>query len=95
MRTLITVCALAGSMLMAGPADAQQQPVTGTGQFCFKVANGPVQCLYQTMAQCEQARPAGSTEQCLDRTRIGGTMGVGQDKNPKSNAESPSNPAPE
>ena len=95
MRTLSTLCVVGATMILSGPVGAQQQQLTGAGQFCLKSANGPIQCQYQTLTQCEQARPAGSKEQCLNRAKLDNTVGVGQGENPTSNAESPSNPAPE
>jgi len=80
MRSLMTSTALVAAMLLTVPAVAQQQQqqqLSGTGQFCIKGATGPVKCEYQTMAQCEQARPAGSADQCLSRSQAEGTVGLG------------------
>ena len=83
MRSLMTSTALVAAMLLTVPAVAQQQQqqqqqrLSGTGQFCIKGATGPVNCEYQTMAQCEQARPAGSADQCLSRSQAEGTVGLG------------------
>jgi hypothetical protein len=71
--------ALTAAVLLAGSATAQQQPppqpqVSGSGQFCLKSATGPARCDYQSMAQCEQAKPTGSTDQCID---LQGTVGSG------------------
>jgi len=72
MRTLIAASALALAVL-GTPAQAQ----TGSGQFCLKNTAGMAQCAYQTMAQCEQAKPAGSANQCVDRSQVQGTVGSG------------------
>jgi hypothetical protein len=72
MRTLIAASAVTFALLTT-PSVAQ----TGAGQFCLKGPTGAAQCAYQTMAQCEQAKPAGSTSQCLDRTQVQGTTGSG------------------
>jgi hypothetical protein len=80
MRSLVMSTALVAAMLLAGPVVAQQQQqqqLSGTGQFCLKGATGPIRCEYQTMAQCDQARPAGSADQCLSRSEAEGTVGVG------------------
>ena len=70
--TLFTWTALVAAGLFLGPAVAQnQQQLTGTGQFCIKGASGPIKCEYQTMAQCEQARPSGSPDQCVPRSEAG------------------------
>ena len=72
-RTLMTSAALVAAMLLAAPAGAQ----TGTGQFCLKTMAGQAKCAFQTMAQCEQARSQGSSDQCVDRSQVGGTTGSG------------------
>jgi hypothetical protein len=72
MRTLIAASALTLA-LMSTPSVAQ----TGTGQFCLKGPTG-TQCNFQTMAQCESAKPAGmASSQCIDRTQLQGTTGSG------------------
>jgi hypothetical protein len=79
MRSLMTSTALVAAMLLAGPAVAQQQQqqVSGAEQFCIKGATGPIRCEYQTLAQCEQARPAGAADQCMSRSQATGTVGSG------------------
>jgi uncharacterized protein DUF3551 len=72
MRTLIAASAVTFALLTT-PSVAQ----TGTGKFCLKSPTGAAQCAYQTMAQCEQAKPAGSPSQCLDRSQVQGTTGSG------------------
>jgi hypothetical protein len=78
MRSLIAVTALVAAMLAASPVAAQQQQLSGTGQFCIQGATGPIRCEYPTMAACEQARPAGSADKCLSRSEAEGTVGVGK-----------------
>jgi hypothetical protein len=76
MKPLMISTGLLAATLFAGPAVPQnQQQVTGTGQFCITGGSGPVKCEYQTMAQCQQARPLGSTDQCVDRAQAQGTVG--------------------
>jgi hypothetical protein len=95
MRTLMMTSALAIAIILNSAVVAQQQQeLTGTGQFCLKKAGGPPQCQWQTMAQCEQAKPAGSTDQCVDRNKDS-TVGAGQDTVPMPSGSSPSNPVPE
>jgi len=74
MRATIASTALAVT-LFAGAAVAQQQQIAGTGQFCIKGPTGPIKCEYQTMEQCQQARPQGSSEQCLSRLQLQSTVG--------------------
>jgi hypothetical protein len=95
MRALIVTSGLAIAMFVTGVAIAQQQQeLTGTGQFCLKKAGSPAQCQWETMAQCEKARPAGSNDPCVDRTKDS-TVGSGQDTIPMPGGSSPSNPVPE
>jgi hypothetical protein len=76
MKPLMTSTALLAAVLFLGPALAQnQQQVTGTGKYCIKGASGPIKCEYQTMAQCQEARPVGSTDACVDRPQAQGTVG--------------------
>jgi Protein of unknown function (DUF3551) len=75
MRATIVSTALVAAILFAGPAIAQQQQVAGTGQFCIKGATGPIKCEYQTMEQCQQARPQGTADQCLSRSQVQSTVG--------------------
>ena len=75
MRMTIASTALVAATLFAGSAVAQQQQVAGTGQFCIKGATGPIKCEYQTMEQCQQARPQGAADQCLARAQAQGTVG--------------------
>jgi Protein of unknown function (DUF3551) len=74
MKAMIASTALAATLL-AGSAVAQQQQLGGTGQFCIKGATGPIKCEYQTMEQCQQARPQGSSDQCLSRLQLQSTVG--------------------
>ncbi len=72
MRTIVASVALIALNLATGPVAAEQQ-MTGSGDFCIKGATGPVKCEYQTMAQCDQARPQGSADQCVARSQAAGT----------------------
>jgi hypothetical protein len=74
MRTLIASSALVAAALLTTPqlAAAQSSP------FCLKSVSGVTNCIYQSMAQCEQAKPAGSADQCLSAAQAGGTTGQGQ-----------------
>lgn len=57
MRAMTSSTFLVAATVLAGSAIAQQQLIAGTGQFCIKGATGPIKCEYQTMEQCQQARP--------------------------------------
>ena len=75
MRAMIASTALVAATLFAGSGVAQQQQLTGTGPFCLKGATGPIKCEYQTMAQCQEARPQGPADQCVPRAQAQGTVG--------------------
>lgn len=83
MKAIMTSTALAVT-LFAGSAVAQQQQLTGTEQFCIRGASGPIKCEYQTMAQCQQALPSGSSDQCLSRSEAQGTVGGAPAPSPAS-----------
>src|SRR5437588_803968 len=74
MRTLIASSALVAAALLTTPqlAAAQEAP------FCLKSVSGVTNCIYQTMAQCEQTKAAGSADQCLSAAQARGTTGQGQ-----------------
>jgi Protein of unknown function (DUF3551) len=73
MRTLLASLALVAAALLAAPqvAAAQEAP------FCLKSVSGVTNCIYQTMAQCEQTKPPGSADQCMSATLARGTTGQG------------------
>ena len=75
MRAMIASAVLVAATFFVGSAVAQQQQLAGTGQFCIKGPTGPIKCEYQTMEQCQQARPQGSADQCLSRSQAQGTVG--------------------
>ena len=72
MRATITTATIVALTLLNHAVAAQQQ-MTGNGDFCIKGATGPAKCEYQTMAQCDQARPQGSADQCVARSQAAGT----------------------
>ena len=74
----VMIFSFVAATLFMGPAFAQQQQqqqLSGTAGFCMKGPTGPIKCEYQTMAQCEQARPQSSLEQCVSRPQAEGTVG--------------------
>jgi len=77
MRTMIASCAVAASALLAAPMISVAQTPMGDAPFCLKSASGPTSCVYRTMTECEQAKRAGSTDQCVDKSVAGGTTGAG------------------
>jgi hypothetical protein len=75
MRATIALTAVVIATLWAGPSMAQEQRITGTGQFCIKGPSGPVKCDYQTNEQCQQARPQSSEDRCVPRAQLDDTVG--------------------
>ena len=75
MRPIVVAVVLIAVTLSTGPVPAQQQ-LSGTGDYCIKAPPGPIRCEYQTMAQCDQARPQGSADQCVARSQAAGTTTV-------------------
>ena len=75
MKATMTLAGLAGITFFIGTAVAQEQQLTGTGQFCIKSQTGPVKCEYQTNEQCQQARPQNSNDQCVSRSHVESTVG--------------------
>lgn len=91
MRTLIAATATAlAALALNAPAAAQ----TGSGQFCLKSTAGSAKCAYQTMAQCEQAKSPGSTDQCVERSQVEGTTGSGAGTGPGGSASPGGSPMP-
>jgi hypothetical protein len=74
MTIMVGLSALVGATLFIGSASAQQQ-VTGTDQFCIRGPTGPIKCDYQSMAQCEQARPRNENDRCVSRSQTEPTFG--------------------
>jgi hypothetical protein len=81
---------LAGALIVAPMIAAAQTPM-GDAPFCLKSASGSVSCIFQTMAACQQAKLAGSTDECVDKA--GATSGAGGAMPPPAGPPSPS-PSP-
>ena len=75
MRILIPSSTLVALALLTTtqPASAQNAP------FCLKSVSGATNCIYQSMAQCEQIKIPNSADQCLSATQVG-TVGQGGDQ---------------
>ncbi|GEM_PF-3647867 len=74
MRILIASSAVAGVILtvLSSTAFAQtRQKQPQQNRFCLEIrGENQARCAYQTLAQCERAKPRGSTERCLDRAYV-------------------------
>ena len=72
--TLIASASIAAALFMVSPTLAQNQQ---NAQFCLKSsAAAQPNCVYQTMAQCEQAKGSNATAQCIPSSQAG-TTGAG------------------
>jgi hypothetical protein len=74
MKIIAALLALISAGCSMASAAAQQQ-LTGTGEFCIKGPTGPIKCEFQTMEQCQQQRPSGSADQCLQHSQVQSTVG--------------------
>ena len=90
MRMLVASSSLVAIAMLTTPqlASAQNAP------YCLKSVSGATNCIYQTMAQCEQAKIANSADQCLSTTQAG-TVGQGnQQPQTPSNQRQPGSQVP-
>jgi hypothetical protein len=71
MQTRIAAVSLVAAVLAASPRLALAQGAT----FCLKPTSGIVNCSYQTMILCEQAKQPNSRDQCVPRFEMDGTTG--------------------
>lgn len=72
MQTIVASAFLMVSTVLIGSAQAQQQQISGTAQYCLNNGNGPVKCEFHTMAHCEKAKTATS-DQCVPHSQVQGT----------------------
>jgi uncharacterized low-complexity protein len=90
MRTLITSSSIVAALLIASTAMAQTSKQNA--QFCLKSsASAQPNCIYQTMAQCEQAKGSNASAQCISSSQAGttGSGGAGRMSPPQSQSPSP------
>jgi hypothetical protein len=71
MQPRITAVGLVAAVLAASPWLGLAQGAT----FCLKSTAGAVNCSYQTMILCEQAKQPNSRDQCVPRFEMDGTTG--------------------
>jgi len=92
MRTLIASSGIVAALLAASIAMAQtpnQQTPNQNAQYCLKSsASAQPNCIYQTMAQCEQAKGTNASAQCVTNPSTTGQGGAGGNM-PKSQSPSP------
>jgi len=87
MRTLIASAGIVAALLMASSTMAQNQQ---NQPFCLKSSpTAQPNCMFQTMAACEQAKGSNASAQCIPSSQAG-TTGSGSGTTPKS----PTSPSP-
>jgi hypothetical protein len=67
----LVAAVLVAAVLAASPRLALAQGAT----FCLKPSAGAINCSYQTMILCEQAKQPNSRDQCVPRFEMDGTTG--------------------
>lgn len=78
MKIVIGTALFAATMLSAIPGASAQ----GDGAFCLQKGSRQMECTYQTMAQCEQARTGVSAQgTCIANPRTTGS-GAGSTQQP-------------
>jgi hypothetical protein len=94
MRTLIASSSIVAALLMASTAMAQtpnQQTPNQNAQFCLKSSpTAQPNCMYQTMAQCEQAKGSNASAQCMPNSNTTGQGGAGRTPMSPPPSQSPS-----
>lgn len=91
MLKTITAAGVLAALALVVPAQAQmqspaqrsqmpspQQPPERNAQYCLRDKDsGAVNCIYQTLAQCQQASNSGNEGECI--TNPSATTGTGSD----------------
>ena len=91
MRTLIASAGIVAALLMASSTMAQNQQ---NQPFCLKSSpTAQPNCMFQTMAACEQAKGSNASAQCIPSSQAGTTGEGGGSKMAPKNQPSPS-PSP-
>jgi Protein of unknown function (DUF3551) len=81
MRTLIASSGVIAALLMASQALSQSP----SAPFCLKSsATAQPNCIYQTMALCEQAKSGNASAQCIPSSQAGTTGSGGAGSTPMS-----------
>jgi hypothetical protein len=93
MQTLIASSALVVVALTAMSPTAfsqARQEQSPQNRFCLEIrAESQARCAYQTLAQCERARPRGSADRCYDRTYLIAATPPGDTAAPQGRSPSP------
>ena len=85
MRALLASSAIVAAFLASAPAAVAQQ----NAAFCMRGSeSGALNCAYDTMAQCEQAKPGAAIDStCIANPGRSGTTGSGQGAAPKAGGQ--------
>jgi Protein of unknown function (DUF3551) len=88
MRTLIASSGIVAVLLAASAALAQTP--SQNAAFCLKSsATAQPNCMYQSMAQCEQAKGTNASAQCIPNANTTGQGGAGGSKMSPPPSQSP------
>jgi hypothetical protein len=85
MQTHIAAVGLVAAVLAAAPRLGLAQGAA----FCLKTAAGAVNCSYQTMILCEQAKQPNSRDQCVPRFEMDGTSSAAPLGSPRPPGSAP------
>jgi hypothetical protein len=72
MQTRIPAVGLVAALVLAA---SPRLALAQGAAFCLKPTSGAVNCSYQTMILCEQAKQPGSRDRCVPRLETDGTTG--------------------
>jgi len=90
MRSIVATSFFVAGVLALPQLAAAQAP-SGNSPFCLKGSTGAANCMYQTMALCDQAKKAG--DQCLTSEQAKGTVGQGTPQSPSPRPPATNQPA--
>ena len=89
MRTLIASTGIIGAMLVASTVMAQTP--NQNAPYCMKSSpTAQPNCMYQTMAQCEQAKGTNASAQCIPNSNTTGQGGAGRTPTSPPPSQTPS-----
>jgi hypothetical protein len=91
MRIPIAASAVTLVLLTSPSAIAQEltQDIAGNRQICLSTPDGPSLCVFQTRAQCENAKLPTTISRCVDRAAVEGTVGSRARPRPPTDGAAP------
>lgn len=72
MKTLVAALGFLAAPMLASPAALAQ-----SAPFCVRSVSGMTNCVYYTMAQCEQAKGVNMAAQCIPRSQASSGLPAG------------------